>query len=129
MIQLMDYGKEKEYLSPLPKKVVIETYQSYQKTVVGKDSTIYFKGNKYSVDPALIGETVGYEEFDNKLHIYYNLKLVTIHDVVTGIKQIKYHEEHYKKMYVGRVKDEDLDTIVRRNLDNLDKLTGGYNDI
>ena len=123
------FGKEKEYLSPLPKKVVIETYQSYQKTVVGKDSTIYFKGNKYSVDPALIGETVGYEEFDNKLHIYYNLKLVTIHDVVTGIKQIKYHEEHYKKMYVGRVKDEDLDTIVRRNLDNLDKLTGGYNDI
>ena len=123
------YKKEKEYLSPLPKKEIIETYQSYRKSVVGKDSTIYFNGNKYSVNPALIGETVGYEEFDNKLHIYYNLKLVTIHDVVTGRGNIKYHEEHYKKLYVGKVRDDDLDDIVRKNLENLDKLTGGYNDL
>ena len=29
----------------------------------------------------------------------------------------------------GKVKDDDLDEIVRKNLENLDKLTGGYNDL
>lgn len=119
------FQTEKEYLSPLPPQTVIDTYQSSFKTTVQKDSTIYYKGNRYSVDPALIGETVGYEIIDHKLHIYYNLKLVTVHEIDEGKRKIKYHEDHYKKMMKTKVRDEDLDEIVRNNLAALDKLTGG----
>jgi len=116
---------EKEYLSPLPSKDLIETYQSSYKTKVGKDGMIYFRGNRYSVDPALIGETVGYEEIGNKLYIYYNLKLETVHEIENGKNKLKYKKEHYEKINKGKIREDDFDDFIKHNLENLDKLTGG----
>lgn len=118
------FQKEKEYLSPLPHQTVFDTFQSKHKAIVGKDSMIYYKGNRYSVEPALIGETVGYEVVDQKLHIYYKLKLHTVHEIDEGMRKIKYHEDHYKALLKGKIKEEDLDEIVLQNLKNFDKLIG-----
>ena len=73
------FYKEKEYLKPLPHKSIIDTYLTPNRYRVSSEALIRFNGNRYSVDPKLIGEEVTADCLDNKLYIYYNGKLVTIH--------------------------------------------------
>lgn len=73
------FYKEKEYLQPLPAKDVIDTYLQPNKYKVSEESLIRYGDSKYSVDPKLIGEEVTVDVLDNKLYIYYNGKLSTMH--------------------------------------------------
>lgn len=118
------FQKEKEYLLPLPPISIFETYLSKKTVKVGKDSMVYFQGNRYSVDPALIGETVHYEVNDQKLYIYYNSKLNTVHDISINRNTLIYNENHYRKLYQGKVKETNLDGLVEQNLKNFDQLLG-----
>ena len=114
------FYKEKEYLKPLPNKNIIDTYLTPNKYKVSAESLIRYGANRYSVDPKLIGEDVTVDVLDNKLYIYYNGKLVTFHSITD--KNINYSDAHYKKLMNGKVKKEDMDSVVSENLEMMDKL-------
>lgn len=114
------YYKEKEYLIPLVNKSVYEPYLSSFKVKVGKDGLINYKGKRYSVDPKLIDELVTYEQYNNKLYIYYNGKLNTIHELSDS--PINYKERHYKNVLDGKVKQEDIESIAKDNLKKMDNI-------
>ena len=114
------FYKEKEYLQPLPARDIIDTYLTPIKYKVSDEALIRYGNSKYSVDPKLIGEEVSVDLFDNKLCIYYNGKLVTFHTL--NENPINYHKAHYTALMEGKVKQEDMESIVTENLAMMDTL-------
>ena len=114
------FYKEKEYLQPLPSRDIIDTYLTPIKYKVSNEALIRYGDSRYSVDPKLIGEEVTADLLDNKLYIYYNGKLVTFHSL--NENPINYHENHYKSLMTGKVKQEDMENIVAENLEIMDTL-------
>ena len=114
------FYKEKEYLQPLPARDIIDTYLTPIKYKVSNEALIRYGDSRYSVDPKLIGEEVTADLLDNKLYIYYNGKLVTFHSL--NENPINYHENHYKSLMTGKVKQEDMENIVAENLEIMDTL-------
>ena len=114
------FYKEKEYLQPLPARDIIDTYLTPIKYKVSDEALIRYGDNKYSVDPKLIGEEVTVDIFDNKLCVYYNGKLVTFH--ILNKNPINYHKDHYAALMKGKVKQEDMESIVTENLAMMDTL-------
>lgn len=114
------FYKEKEYLQPLPAKDIIDSHLKPNKYLVSDEALIRYGSSRYSVDPKLIGEEVTVDELGNKLHVYYNGKLITVHTV--NENPLNYHEEHYKTLMEGKVKQEDMESIVTDNLAMMDRL-------
>ena len=114
------FYKEKEYLQPLPARDIIDAYLTPIKYKVSDEALIRYGNSKYSVDPKLIGEEVTVDLFDNKLCVYYNGKLVTFHTL--NENPINYHKDHYTALMEGKVKQEDMESIVTENLAMMDTL-------
>lgn len=112
--------KEKEYLSPIANKDIIDSYIAPTKVHVGSSLLVDYKGIKYSVDSSLLDKYVQLEEFNGKLHIYYNGKLMHCHNISNN--PINYTEEHYRKALSNCVKEEHIDKVVKNNLEIMDKL-------
>lgn len=123
---IMLLTKEKEYLSPVPSKEIIESYLNYMKpTTVHNDSMIYYKGKRYSVPHKFINKTLKVRELDNKLYIYNNTDLIRIHQLTE--KMINYNEDDYKNIMNEKLSfrdDEDIEAFTMRNLEILDNLKG-----
>ena len=123
---VMLFRKEKEYLSPLPNKEIIETYLNYMKpTTVHNDSMIYYKGKRYSVPHKFINRTLKVRESDNKLYIYNNTELIRIHPL--GDKIINYSKEDYKAIMNEKLpfkNEEDIEILAMKNLKLLDNMKG-----
>jgi len=123
---IMLIKKEKEYLSPLPNKEIIESYLNYMKpTTVHNDSMIYYKGKRYSVPHKFINKILKVKELDNKLYIYNNTDLIRIHPLTQKI--INYHEDDYKKIMAEKLSfrsEGDIEAFTIRNLEILDSLKG-----
>lgn len=117
---LLLFQKEKEYLQPLPKNQIIETYIDHElRTSVHKDSLVNYKGRKYSVPPKYIGKDVLLKQIDNQLYIYCNIELIRIHQLSN--KKFNYDPEDYKALMAQSIKDDnDLENIVLENLNILD---------
>ena len=76
------FNKEKEYLKPLPNPQIMEQYLIYTKQIkISNESLFYYKGKKYSVPHKYIEHTLSLQEENNKLYVYYNKELVTIHEI------------------------------------------------
>ncbi|SCG82983.1 Transposase for insertion sequence element IS232 [Proteiniborus sp. DW1] len=91
------FQKEKEYLQPLPKNQIIESYMNHElRACVHKDSLVNYKGRKYSVPPKYIGKEVLLKQIQNELHIYCNTELIRIHQI--SDKNFNYHHEDYKTL-------------------------------
>lgn len=114
------FYKEKEYLQPLPAKDIINAYLTPNRYKVSDESLIRYGNSRYSVEPELIGEEVTVDQFDNKLYIYYNGKLVTFH--LLNKNPINYHGHHYRALMEGKVKQEDMENMVTENLAMMDRL-------
>lgn len=119
------FGKEKEYLNPLPQKQV---YVSYLDTMVpakvSNGLLVYYKGSQYSVPAKYINQTVKLNEVDNKLYIYYNKDLIASH--IISNKKINYTVEHYKEglnSYNFDLTNDQIENMALNNLELLDKLT------
>ena len=123
---IMLLGKEKEYLSPLPCKEVIESYLDYMSPAkVHKDSMIYYKGKRYSVPNKFINTTLKVREHENKLYIHNNTELIRIHDI--NQKLINYNLDDYKGLVVEKMpykKDDEIEMFTIKNLKYLDNLKG-----
>ena len=83
-------NKEKGEFSNLPPRRIRENYHlSVNKVAVTKDSLFSYKSNKYSVPKRLIGFKVNLIVKNSQLHIYYNNKIVTVHNISKNKLNIK----------------------------------------
>jgi len=117
------FKKEKEYLNPLPRLDILESYYSSESIIrkVPKDCLITYQGFKYSVSPAYAGKSVTLEREDNDLYIYYNKTLVSKHTITN--KPINYTECDYKEILSHTIlKEENIERICEDNLKIFDKL-------
>lgn len=125
MKPILLYQKEKEYLNPLPSNQVLEQYLNLNVAVkVHNTSLINYKGIQYSVPKKYINKTLKIKEIDNKLYIYNNTELITIHDISS--KTINYKEEHYFECLKGNIinkTDEEIEKLTKNNLELFDNLT------
>ena len=121
---IMLYKKEKEYLKPLPSQKVLEEYKIETIRVkVSNESLFYYKGKRYSVPIKFIDHILDIQENDNKLYVYYNKELITMHEI--SIKNINYKEEHYIEGLNSILKNkeqEEIEKIAKENLENLNRL-------
>lgn len=122
---IMLFQKEKEYLKPLPNNKILNSYLYDTISVkVSNESLFYYKGSKYSVPIKFINHTLSLKEESNKLYIYYNKDLITIHDI--SDKYINYKEEHYNEGFMNILKNktqDEINNIARRNLELINKLS------
>lgn len=118
------YEKEKEYLNPLPKKQIIESYlDTMMPAKVSNGLLVYYKGHEYSVPKKYINQTVKLNEVNNKLLIYYNKVLIASHNITE--KKINYNKEHYIEGLQSSLPYKDnelLEELAKQNLKLLDNL-------
>jgi transposase len=115
------FQKEKEYLQPLPRIGIVESYMSTDRQAkVHKDSLFAYQGCRYSVPPKYIDQYVFVKQLENVLQVYYNTELITVHTI--SDKKINYHSEHYKQLLAISFKDkEDIDSVAAANLSHMDR--------
>lgn len=121
---IMLFKKEKEYLNPLPNNKIMNQYLVDTEHIkVSNESLFYYKGKKYSVPPKLIGHYVDIQQNANKIHVYYNKELITVHEISN--KNINYKEEHYIEGLAKILKnkpEKDIEELAKSNLERLNKL-------
>ena len=91
---------------------------------VTNESLFYYKGRRYSVSPEYINKNVNVIEYNNRLYVYYNKDLITMHNLSSNY--INYKEEHYNeglKNILKNKEQEEIDLIARKNLDLINKLS------
>ena len=122
---IMLFQKEKEYLKPLPSNKILNSYLYDTITVkVSNESLFYYKGSKYSVPIKFINHTLSLREENNKLYVYYNKDLITMHNI--SLNKINYKEQHYIEGLNGLLKNksqEEIEKITKNNLNLLNKLS------
>lgn len=119
------FKEEKEYLSPLPSKILLNSYISNIDTqIVPATLLVSYKGSKYSVPQKYIGKKVQLVPQDNKLYIYFNMELIVCH-VITN-NEINYKESHYIEALATRIntKKDDVEEMAKQNLELFNKIGG-----
>ena len=120
----MLYNKEKEYLKPLPNQKVLNEYLiTANRVKVSNESLFYYKGKRYSVPIQFINHILDVQENDNKLYVYYNKNLITIHQI--SEKNINYKEEHYiegLQSILNNKEQVEIENFAKKNLELLNKL-------
>lgn len=92
------FRKEKEYLQPLPNKVMLDSYiiEHHMETVDSR-LLIRHKGNWYSVPPKYINQRVDVFPIEDSLYIYHNGILAAKHNI--SQTKYNYNPVHYKEAY------------------------------
>jgi transposase len=111
------FKKEKEYLLPLPNKILLESYvQDIHTQEVPPTLLVRHKGKEYSVPPQFIHHRVKMREDNQKLYIYDSTELIAVHEIKNT--PINYQESHYTEALRQRIKTKELDIeeISKRNL-------------
>ena len=118
---LLLFQKEKEYLQPLPKDDVIESYLSHDRqTTVRSDSLVTYMNSKYSVSPEYIGKPVRLLISDNTLQIYCSTDLIAVHEL--SQKRLNYQKDHYQQLLSMTMKDADMVAeLAKENLRQMDQ--------
>lgn len=84
------FNKEKGELNHLPnKEIMVKYHLKLNEVRVSNESLISYKSNKYSVPKKYIGEKVGIKVIRNELHIYYNNKIIAVHEISDKLLNIK----------------------------------------
>lgn len=94
------FEKEKGDLLPLPTTEIRRKYHlTLKEVIVSKESLVSYKSNKYSVPKKYIGCKVSLVVIRDKLHIYYNKKIITVHQITNKLLNIKDgHDLKYKNI-------------------------------
>lgn len=84
--------------------------------------------NRYFIIKVLnipyLNHTLSLREENNKLYVYYNKDLITIHNI--SDKYINYKDEHYNEGIMTILKNKtqnEIDEISRKNLDLINRLS------
>jgi transposase len=121
MPRIVLLNKEKGDFSPLPPRRIREKYHlSLNPVAVTKDSLVSYKSNKYSVPKRLIGFKVNLIVKNSQLHIYYNNKIVTVHQISKNKLNIKEcHDLHYPKRENKDYKETNSKEIIIEEMRNI----------
>ena len=118
------FRKEKEYLHPLPSKVLMENYiEEHIRAKADSTMLFYYKGQRYSVPPAYIGKTVDVYPIEQELYVYHNSRLIAKHTISQN--RINYKLHHYEEALEKRLKhldSTDIEEMAEKNLKRLEKL-------
>lgn len=117
--------KEKESLSPLPKKVIRDSYRiEHQKAKVTKDNLICFRGSYYSVPPKYVAKSMTLKVVDKTLYIYDNTELVAQHPL--SKKRYNYLPDHYEAQLQQTIPYLSSEEIKKQAKSNLEKIGAMY---
>lgn len=116
------FRKEKETLSPLPRKILMESYLLETTTqIVPSTCLVRYQGSEYSVPIEYINKGVTIQPIDHQLYIYYNRKIIAIHPI--SDQRFNYDKAHYFSALGHSIIDEDqLKQQVEENLSLLNAL-------
>lgn len=119
------FEKEKEYLNPLPRIEILESFITKPITrKVSKESMITYNRSKYSVSTKYIGKIVTLTTKTNTLHIYYNKELIKSHPV--NEKYLNYERQDMIEILKSDVfkykDDEKINEFIDNNLKIYDYL-------
>ena len=119
------FQREKNTLNPVNINILRPYFIREKEYKVSNESMITYKGKKYSVPTAYIGKYVTITESDSTIYIYYTTNFICSYDIL-GNCFLNYKEDHYKeilsKSAYGNKTDEELDAIVKKNLQHLDNI-------
>lgn len=125
-IPVLSFEKEKDQLLKLPTESIRGQYKITRSTVkVNSSSMITYKRNQYSVPPEYIGKTLTLQSYDNQIHLYFNTRLVSIHEIST--KRLNYLKEHYIEISKQTLNFNDENKIEEIALNNLKAIGEKYN--
>lgn len=117
------FKKEKEYLLPIPSKILFESYiKDVNKQIVPPTLLVQYKGNGYSVPSKLIGHEVKLVPQVDKLYIYSSIKLEVIHTI--SEQKFNYQKEHYIEGLAKAIKGspDDVEKMAIANLAKLERI-------
>jgi len=117
-IPMIEFQKDRAMLQPLPNENICKRYKIPSKTVkVNTASMICVQSNHYSVPKEYMGKYVSYWIIDNKIYIFFEHKLISVH--IQSERRLNYHREHYVDVlsshFIGKDKDDILN-IAKENL-------------
>lgn len=118
-IPLIEFGKEKNSLLPLPHESVRNQYRIRTiKVKVNTAGMITVRSRQYSVPMKYIGKTVSYQIHDSNIYVYFTTKLIAVHMI--SDRKLNYSVDHYVDAlsckYVNKSSDE-VRSMAKHNLD------------
>jgi len=116
---------EMEHLDPIPNAVLIGNYiQNVSVQTVPSTLLVRYKGSEYSVPAKFIGKRVKVIPVSNKLYIYFNTEVISIHELAA--RKINYHSEDYfyglKQSMPDYLSDDEIAKRAEANLALLNQL-------
>ena len=116
---------EKDFLLDLPREQIRNRYSIITTSVkVNRQSMISYKSNQYSVPPKYINKKLKLHVYDNQLNLYYNINLVTIHEIKNP--KLNYHDNHYLQISSLTFKNPkyEMNEIAKNNLKMIEEIYG-----
>lgn len=124
-IPVMDFCKEKDSLLPLPHETIRNLYRIKTTSAkVNTSSMISINSNLYSVPTEYMNKTVYYQIIDFKIHIYFNTKLIALHEISEN--KLNYLPNHYETVLSCKFKNKSENEIIEMAKNNLDTIGGVY---
>ena len=118
------FEKEKEYLRPLPNKVMLDSYVDNVITqIVPPTLLVTYNGSGYSVPTKFINKRVKLVPIENKLYVYFNTEIVTVHQI--NKNKFNYKHDHYQEALHHAIynREVDIDAIAKENLKLLERIS------
>lgn len=109
-------GKSSEYVSPKIIKGEIKEMEAVRYTKTGKAIHVLLKGAPVYVDGTIIGGYVIFTDITERKRYEKQLKYLSLHDKLTGLKNRTFFEEEVKRLSGSR---EYPITIISIDVDNL----------
>ena len=114
-------AKEKESLTPLPTKVIRDSYRiDHPKAKVSTSNLISFRGSHYSVPPGYVAKSMTLKTIDKMLYIYDSTELIAQHPL-SG-KKVNYLPSHYEAQLqktIPYLSSEDVKAKAKSNLEKI----------
>lgn len=124
-IPLLELEQEKKLLQPLPHEQIRASYKVKRTRLkVNKSNMINYKSNQYSVPAEYNNKFVEIQVYDNKIYVYYNIKLIATHQITT--RKLNYRKQDYIETL--RVSYGEMDDITSMATENLNIIGEMYNE-
>lgn len=118
-------AKEKESLTPLPTKVIRDSYRiDHPKAKVSRSNLISFRGSHYSVPPGYVAKSMTLKTIDKMLYIYDSTELIAQHPL-SG-KKVNYLPSHYEAQLQKTIPYLNSEEVKIKAKSNLEKIGAIY---